>query len=314
MKRLFGISILLAFIISALFAVTDTYASASGRAAHGNKDAVFEAATGIPSGSDISWGSPFAGQYSNNSGFDANGNLVAVTGSQASGYGVQQTGTFTGADGTSYTVTILLDCLNILSLKTTGDKGSGGNGGGSGNGGGGAGCDCQPNAPMPQPEPAPPTAAQPASQSAVGYARLEAHNYTTGASSIGGMGIPPALMNDTGNLYDAVNTAQGSGGLVWAKPGDEIQIIGEAKAAIIAGWTTQWTESVEQWVEPGRYIQPTPEREPKSAIDEINGGMTQLIDAIQANAATSEESAASSEEISSQAEFLKGTGPRFRLK
>ena len=52
----------------------------------------------------------------------------------------------------------------------------------------------------------------------------------------------------------------------------------------------------------------------KSAIDEINSGMNQLSNVIQSNAATSEESAASAEEMSSQSATLKQIVSRFKFK
>lgn len=50
------------------------------------------------------------------------------------------------------------------------------------------------------------------------------------------------------------------------------------------------------------------------AINEINNGMEQIATVVQANSATSEESAAASEEMSSQAHMMNGVVAQFKLK
>jgi methyl-accepting chemotaxis protein len=52
----------------------------------------------------------------------------------------------------------------------------------------------------------------------------------------------------------------------------------------------------------------------KNAVNEINAGVGQLGDVVQANAASSEEGAAAAEEMSSQAAILRETVSRFKLR
>ncbi len=52
----------------------------------------------------------------------------------------------------------------------------------------------------------------------------------------------------------------------------------------------------------------------KSSIDQVNSSLTQISDVIQLNSATSEESAAASEEISSQADILKDLIEQFQFE
>ncbi|ATW26099.1 methyl-accepting chemotaxis protein [Candidatus Formimonas warabiya] len=54
--------------------------------------------------------------------------------------------------------------------------------------------------------------------------------------------------------------------------------------------------------------------EQAAAIGQVNQGIMQVSQVVQTNSATSEESAAASEELSSQAELLKGQVNRFKLK
>ncbi len=54
--------------------------------------------------------------------------------------------------------------------------------------------------------------------------------------------------------------------------------------------------------------------EQSTGIEQINQGIMQISDVVQTNSATSEEGAAASEELSSQAELLRETVSKFRLK
>ena len=54
--------------------------------------------------------------------------------------------------------------------------------------------------------------------------------------------------------------------------------------------------------------------EQATAVAQVNIGMSQIAEVIQTNSATAEESAAASEELSSQSMLLKQAVQRFRLK
>ena len=54
--------------------------------------------------------------------------------------------------------------------------------------------------------------------------------------------------------------------------------------------------------------------EQSASIGQVNLGMEQISSVVQTNSATAEESAASSEELSSQAQILKGLVGQFKLR
>jgi methyl-accepting chemotaxis protein len=55
-------------------------------------------------------------------------------------------------------------------------------------------------------------------------------------------------------------------------------------------------------------------RDQAAAIDQINIGIEQIVNVVQTNSATAEETAASSEELSAQAMRMKQLVNRFKLK